>query len=89
MLTPAEFKTLYTEGELLTLRDTLKTQRTALLSGGTITAVNTRDLSVTYGVPATVDGVDSVLSAIAKALQMIDPATYGTNLLRVRRKYIL
>lgn len=89
MLSPSELKTLYTESELLSLKETLKSQRSTLLNGGTITSVQTRDLSVQYGVPATVEGVDSILSTIAKALQMIDPRTYGTDLLRLRRKYIL
>lgn len=89
MLSPTELKTLYTEGELLTLKETLKTQRSTLLNGGTISSIQTRDLSVSYGVPATVDGIDSILSGIAKALQMIDPNTYGTDLLKLRRKYII
>lgn len=89
MLTPIELKTLYTEQELLTLKDTLKTQRSALLSGGTISSVQTRDLSVQYGIPTDIEGIDASLMNVAKALQMLDPATYGTDLLRVHRKYII
>jgi len=89
MLSPAELKATYTEAELLGLRSTLKTQRASLLSGGTITSVQTRDLSVSYGIPATIEGVEQALINIAKALQMINPNFYGTDLLRLRRKYII
>jgi hypothetical protein len=90
MLTPTELNTLYTEAELLTFRDALKTQRTNILGGSGISSVQTRDLSVQFGVGTdTIEQVDSALGLLARALQMKDPTTYGTSLLRVRRKYII
>lgn len=89
MLTPAELKATYTQAELISIRDTLKTQRAALLGGESIASINEPNLPFAYNPPATLDDVNKELSSVAKALQMMRPDLYGTDLLRVRRKFIL
>ncbi len=89
MLTPSELKFLYSEDELRSDQVIFKAARKTLVAEGQITSVATRDLTVSYGVPPTLPGVDSALKNIAKALQMIDPVTHGTDLIRVRRLFSL
>jgi len=74
-----------TESELLNIRASAVASLTST-PGSTITSVTTRDLSTTFSVEAT---PQQILSACLWALQKLDSATYGTSLIRAKRKYVV
>jgi hypothetical protein len=83
-----------TESELLTLRSNAISQLTGTSDGAgagqVITSVSTRDLSVSYGSAGGGDGPlspDQIVKACNYALQKLDPATYGRDLLKRKRHW--
>ena len=76
------------EATLLGMRSTAVANLASGSAGQSITAVTTRDLSVSYG-GSTALSPERILQAINYALQSINPKIYGTNLIRLPRKMVV
>ena len=77
-----------TEAELLTIRAAALSRMVSgsAVPGQTVSSVNTRDLSVSYG--GDIKSDDLIIAACNYALQKLNPAVYGTDQIRRKVKWI-
>jgi hypothetical protein len=88
MLTPVILSRIYTKDQLLARLAAAKTRLESYASGDDITSIGEASLNVTYGSGATKEEMESELEAIVEALQILDPYTFGDDLLRPNVKYV-
>lgn len=87
MLTSTELAIIYTEPELLSQMQSLKLLRNSVSTSGTISTVQTRDLTVSYGNLSKVEDIDKALRGIAGALYILSPSAYPNPAGKVLRYY--
>jgi len=88
MLTPLILTKIYTKQELISRLGEVKSRIEAYSSGDDILEINESNLGVKYGASASKDELVLELESIVEALQILDPHTFGTDLLQPTVKYV-
>lgn len=86
MLTPVILSKIYTKEQLISKLSELTTALDSMSDN--IVGINEPNLSIQYGAGASKESVEGEIEAVVEALQLLDPHTFGVELLMPNVKYV-
>jgi hypothetical protein len=88
MLTPVILSRIYTKDQLIARLSTIKSRLESYSSADDIVSIGEQSLNVTYANGATKEELVTELESVVEALQILDPDTFGDDLIRPNRKFV-